>query len=419
VTPFWHRFQGAGPRAVVLNVPNAFMQRPFNGVEVFSLASDHTLLPMSSTPAGIAEQLSREFGRHPFSEEGYGLMTLKEFLAVRDEMIGVAEWSGDLYLKMMRDETWDVFLAVFAVLHRAGHRLWSLTNVVDIKTGAEREQASDALRQVYIACDRALGRLVDASGPDAVQMLFSFHGMHANHSREWILPEMLRRVLADSDGARTDARPSLLQAARDLVPPSWRTRVKEALPPRYRQRLTLFWRLGQVDWSKTRAFVIPLEVQVGIRINLKGREAQGIVQPGAEYESLCRTIREGLSDFVDSETRVPLITDVYPARDVFSGGRTDWLPDLLATWNDEPSARHRLITSTRYGDIPWPTPGHNPEGRSGNHTAEGFLIAHGAGVRRGEIRDAHILDLAPTLYSLLGLPAPAGMEGKVLPLMTE
>ncbi|HLD94743.1 MAG TPA: hypothetical protein VI703_11135, partial [Anaerolineales bacterium] len=59
-------------------------------------------------------------------------------------------------------------------------------------------------------------------------------------------------------------------------------------------------------------------------------------------------------------------------------------------------------------------PGRNPEGRSGNHFPEGFLIATGKGIKEGAISDAHILDLAPTILNLLGQPVPDLMEGKVL-----
>ena len=101
---------------------------------------------------------------------------------------------------------------------------------------------------------------------------------------------------------------------------------------------------------------------------------------------------------------------------LFEGERLSALPDLIVRWADSPAAAHRAIRSPLFGEIPWPTPGRNPEGRGGNHRPEGMLITAGPGVRRGPIGKAHILDLAPTILKLLGQPVPAEMEGKLLQL---
>ncbi len=55
-----------------------------------------------------------------------------------------------------------------------------------------------------------------------------------------------------------------------------------------------------VDWSKTRAYAMGLG---NIYINLKGREAQGIVKPGAEYDALRAEIKTKLEAFVDDRDR--------------------------------------------------------------------------------------------------------------------
>jgi hypothetical protein len=94
------------------------------------------------------------------------------------------------------------------------------------------------------------------------------------------------------------------------------------------------------------------------------------------------------------------------------------LPDLLVLWAQTPAADHRALVSSRYGRIEWPTPGHNPDGRSGNHRPQGFLIAAGERMGRGSsIEGAHIVDLAPTACALLGVPQPLKMCGKVIPVI--
>ncbi len=50
----------------------------------------------------------------------------------------------------------------------------------------------------------------------------------------------------------------------------------------------------------------------------------------------------------------------------------------------------------------------------GNHRMEGVLLAHGRGIRRGAIAGASLMDLAPTVLHLLGMPVPDDMDGRVL-----
>jgi predicted AlkP superfamily phosphohydrolase/phosphomutase len=80
---------------------------------------------------------------------------------------------------------------------------------------------------------------------------------------------------------------------------------------------------------------------------------------------------------------------------------------------------HKLWDQTGvYGAAPWPTPGRNPDGRSGHHRSEGFLVAAGEGILpTTRIEPAHILDLAPTLCDLLGVPKAPGMRGQPISLI--
>ncbi|MBL8058238.1 MAG: hypothetical protein JNK29_16155 [Anaerolineales bacterium] len=52
---------------------------------------------------------------------------------------------------------------------------------------------------------------------------------------------------------------------------------------------------------------------------------------------------------------------------------------------------------------------------NGSHRPDGVLIMAGPGVRGGgALGDAHLRDVAPTVLALLGEPAPADLDGRVL-----
>jgi len=51
----------------------------------------------------------------------------------------------------------------------------------------------------------------------------------------------------------------------------------------------------------------------------------------------------------------------------------------------------------------------------GNHTMNGILVMHDSCVRKGfRVEEASILDVAPTVLHLAGVPVPDGMDGHVL-----
>jgi predicted AlkP superfamily phosphohydrolase/phosphomutase len=153
-----------------------------------------------------------------------------------------------------------------------------------------------------------------------------------------------------------------------------------------------------------------------VRINRRGREMHGIVEPGAPFEALCRRIADGLASFVDADSGEPIVATVGRTDQLLSGGAgTAGLPDLIVRWSDRPAACHRAVRSPTLGAVAWPTPGRHPDGRSGNHRPEGFLIATGPALPHGiELPPAHIVDLAPSIRALLGLPAHPAMTGRSL-----
>jgi predicted AlkP superfamily phosphohydrolase/phosphomutase len=416
LTPFWRTLSRGGPRVIAIDVPLTYEPEPFNGIEVSNWGTHDAIIGSMTSPPALMDELRREFGPPPRENEEYGLLPVEELLAIRDRQVAVVDSVAGLSLELMRREPWDLFLAVFASCHRAGHKLWDDTGVEGDVPAEKAAELADALRQVYARVDAAIGQLVAAAGDDTTVLVFSLHGMGENTSRADLLPEMLRRVLAGGPPAAEGVgRPGLLKRMRELIPNRWRHEVKQRLPLALQDRLTAFWRVGRVDWSATRAFCLVADLQGYVRLNVRGREAEGIVAPGEEYDRLCAEIAEGLATFVDGDSGAPVVGEVVRADRLYEGGaRRELLPDLIVQWARTRRATERSIQSPRYGTIELPAPGKNADGRGGNHRPHGFLLAAGPGVAAGHLGEAHIMDLAPTVYALLGMAPPAEMRGRVV-----
>jgi len=234
---------------------------------------------------------------------------------------------------------------------------------------------------------------------------------------------MLELVLKDLGFAsRAPQQASPLHSLRAAVPVEWRTSVKQRLPVVVQDTLSRFWRrVDNRDWSKTPAFALMGDLQALVQVNLKGREAQGIVEPGREYETLCDRITEGLMSFKDADTGEALVTRIGRGDKLYPEAHYDvGLPDLVICWNNTPARFHRKIVSARLGSVDWPCPGYPLDGRSGHHGPQGWLIATGEHIRAGtNFGMASVWDLNATIHDLLGVPRPAPALGNAIAALRQ
>ena len=429
--PFWRTLSEAGRTTVALDLPMTFPPQPFSGVELSGWSTHDRFAPPSSYPADRLRQVRREFGPSPIGEENYGTETARDLLGLRDELIHATAKVAEAGRALMRREPWDLFMLGFGATHRGGHKLWDASGLSESPDAGTRKQLDAALRDVYVACDRAIGELV-ANAPDNCTLLVgSLHGMGPNTTRSAVLPLMLERILEEprevvgqGDEAITGSETNEDSGGRglkDLLPESWRLAIKRRLPMTWQDRLTTSYFMGPIDWPTTPAFCLIADLQGYIRINVRGREARGIVSPGAEYDELCDRIASGIATFCDADTGEPIVHSVKRADRLFPGGaRLMDLPDILVRWARTEAAQHREIVSPQYGSVAWPCPGINPDGRSGNHRPEGFLLAAGDGIEPGsEFIDGDIRDLAPTIFRLLDVsPDLPPLQGVPIPAVT-
>ncbi|MFW6038885.1 MAG: alkaline phosphatase family protein [bacterium] len=420
-TPFYRRLGPLGKRVVAIDVPMMYEPEPFDGLEVVSWGSYDKHSPLASHPPGLVHELGRKYHKLPIGPEYGELQGIRMQLKLRDALIAGTEKAGDACRDLLRREDWDLFIAGFGAPHRAGHNFWDHSSIRedDVPEPLLREH-DDAIRAVYIAADRQLGKLIEAAPANTSIVALATHGMGPTNKRSELLPEMLDRILHDRRGeadALMAAQGGLLKRVRKMVPTVWRQTVKRRLPKGVQDRIMAFWAgAPQRDWSQTRAFV--LLADGSIRVNLKGRERDGVVPP-AEFEPLLQQIEEGLATWKDEATGEPLVKRVLRGADLWPevepAKRSPSTPDLIVQWSDRPTIQTQRMTSSRYGPLRWPWPNKQPTGNSGHHVPTGWLMIADDRLAPGtSIEDAQGLDLAPTLMHLMGLDPFADMRGRVL-----
>lgn len=163
---------------------------------------------------------------------------------------------------------------------------------------------------------------------------------------------------------------------------------------------------GGVDWTRTRAYTLGLS---GLYLNLKGREAHGIVAPGSEAEALKQELVRRLSNLPDPEREAVAVRNVYPTDEIYAGPYLHAAPDLIVGYN----TGYRTSWDAALGKVTAQVFEDNEKAWSGDHCVDPLLVP---GVlfcnRKVEAVNPGIEDLAPTALSLFGIEAPAWMDGK-------
>ncbi len=316
---------------------------------------------------------------------------------------------------LLDQDAWDLAVVGFCETHPASHYLWP-AGADSVETGDPA--AFGPLRNVYRALDTAIGALRERLPADAVLMVTSGDGVRPNRCGWHLLPAVLERLGYTSSNrpsaAAADAPPpSPAQAARGRLIAAVKRNVAAVLPWRLRDRIGVWLQMSGIDWSKTRAFTLPTDLEGCIRINLRGREPHGIVEPGAEYAALCEEIRGRLEELVNPATGAPAVRKVWIRDQVFPGPKQEELPDVLVSWNDEASLT--ALQSPRFGEVA----GVNPDVRSGTHSASGFLLAAGPAVPAGIRGRGRLTDVAPTVLALLGSTRDRDLDGRPLDALTQ
>ncbi len=161
-----------------------------------------------------------------------------------------------------------------------------------------------------------------------------------------------------------------------------------------------------VDWSRTRAYTMGLN---GLYLNIKGREREGVVSPGAEAEALKDELHRKLDGLVDPDSGRAGITGVFDCDSTYAGPYVDNAPDLIIGYGDGFRASWDSVMGKVTGQIFED----NVKAWSGDHCVDPRLVPGVlfSNYKIGEENPA-IVDVAPTMLKLFGLGIPAHIDGK-------
>ncbi|MCK5504050.1 MAG: alkaline phosphatase family protein, partial [Thermodesulfovibrionia bacterium] len=160
-----------------------------------------------------------------------------------------------------------------------------------------------------------------------------------------------------------------------------------------------------VDWKNTKAYALGFG---SVYFNIKGRERQGIVEPGAGADSLANKIADELVKLTDTKDGQSVVRNVYKNKDIYSGSCINSSPDLVVGFQDG----YRSSWQTAIGGSPAAIIEDNLKKWSGDHIVDpsivpGILLTN----FNINVEKLHQMDIAPTVLTCFGMSAD-DMEGK-------
>ncbi|MGD8240458.1 MAG: alkaline phosphatase family protein [Armatimonadota bacterium] len=187
----------------------------------------------------------------------------------------------------------------------------------------------------------------------------------------------------------------------------------------------------ELDWRRSKIVLGDHPLAQNIWINLKGRDPDGIVEPGDEYEEVRTQVINTLYEIRDPETGMCPVALACRKEDAEHLGQ--WGPNVgdiiyfLAPGYTNNVNIHSVgpIDPALLPDdgVEPMSDGHqgvhhcyHPTARFGGCSVRGVFIVAGPGTKAGYEREAPMwtVDVAPTLAYLIGTPAPRDTEGTIV-----
>jgi predicted AlkP superfamily phosphohydrolase/phosphomutase len=408
----WQIFSEAERTVGVMNVPITYPPEQVNGFIIGGMLS-----PVGVTFTYPVDLLDRYAGHmKPYRiapSVQYKPGNEAEFTA---DLLDLVKRRGAYALQLMADYPHDFLMFHFQATDNMQHAFWKFVDPTHpLYDPQAAERFGPALKQLYQCIDDFVGQMLDRLTDDTTVVVMSDHGFGSLHYvvnlNLFLLDQGLLQL---KHGAWTQLKTGLFRAG--LTPASFWHLIERTGLQNYVWHVSKstrnkvvgkFLSFDDVDWSHTLAYSIGHVGQ--IYINVKGREPEGIVEPGADYEAVRQRVSEVLRQLRHPETDQPLVDRIVPGDQVVHGPYVYRSPDLHIVMDNHQTIAFPLFATDRHIVT------RQIRGDSGCHRPHGILIAWGPEIKAGEtVQGAHITDLAPTILHLMKLPVPDDLDGHVL-----
>lgn len=358
--PVWNILNASGKRVLLMNIPMTDPPDPIDGL--FIAGFPH----LNHTGFTHPPELEDRLGDYVLDE-----LQIKLFPGKEDSLL--AAYHRDvasrkrIMLEWLADEPFDMMWVVFTATDRIQHTFWIFMDPENPNYDAEKaEHYGEAIHDLWVAVDRALGEILTAIGPEATTLVMSDHGFG---------------------------------------------------PMRYDLRLQNFLRSSASGFTEQEAngiYVLDPGDASRIYIARRGRDPGAVWSP-AEALSVRRKLVAALKAAVDPRTGRKICEAVWVNEGLFAGTYAEKGPDVVVL----PSYGYFLTFGEIEPSDESPVIAPHTDKVSAWHRMNGIYAIRGTRIRPGR-RDGDggdlysLVDIVPTVLYLMGQPVPDGLDGDVM-----
>ena len=415
----WQHLSSQGKRCLVIDAPYVRLDPALNGSMILDwgvhVAADGMNIEFQTHPPGLKDELLSVIGPDPTHGkrcDSRKLESLADYETMLSEYLLRIEKKADMTAYMLAKGGWDFAETVFTDLHCLGHHFWHIRDESHPQHNARMLKAlGDPLLRAFRALDTAIGKILDVLDSRTTVLFYLSHGMGPQYTGTGLLDKLLSIIERGKPAGWAD-RPmkARVRQAWRKVPGGIRARLRGLRKP-----VAGMLDTTEIDLDRsTRQFfeVHANNATGGVRLNLKGREVNGKVDP-QDAPELLKKLKRSILDVKNADTGEPIASDCIITSDVYTGQYESYLPDMLVVWNR--SAPIRRVESPEVGTV------RQDYGnfRTGDHTPAGAFMASGQQIGQGQLDGpVDVVDFFSTMTAILGVDS-AETDGQPISAMVN
>ena len=410
----WDLVGAAGQKVGVVTVPVTYPAWKVNGFMVSGYPTPDTGKNYTYPPE-LANEIPALVGDAAFFKSATHFTLLRE-------MKRLLHLCADVSVEQMLKDDYGLFIMVVGATDRAHHDWWKYIDPDHPAYDPEEARLyGDLILETYQTADACVGKFLEVVDENTTVIVMSDHGGGAHPRYYFNTDHFLRTLNLLKPGAKASRSNKGLKAAfkqfyrAKIRRFPYLEKVYRSLPQGLKKIATnldsqTMMNLDMIDWGQTKAYRFPMYPPVeGIMINVAGRQPQGCVQPGEEYEAIRTRILEEVRNLRDPRTGEPIVLEAYRREEIYHGERIETAPDIILVTRD------CYKGGTGIDELVSAVPLDVVQKLSGVHRMDGIILARGPHIRKNTILEgAGIIDVAPTIMYVLGIPIPSDMDGKPL-----
>lgn len=362
----WDILGKHGKKSIVIGVPPTYPPKPIEGYLITCFLTPDTEKEFTY-PAGLKDEIKQVADKYIIDVSNFRSAEKKDLL---NQIYLMTENRFKVARYLLESKEWEFFMMVEMGPDRIHHGFWSYCDPGHARY-VKGNKFENAIKDYYKYLDDEIGRLLPLFDKETLVMVVSDHGAKKMAGgiaiNQWLMEKGYLHIKSVQD------------------------------------KITAIGNVS-IDWSKTRAWGEG-GYYSRIFLNVKGREPQGVIEPG-EYGDVRSALKEKLESMTD-EAGKNIGTKVFYPEDLY--GKCNKIPpDLIVYIGD---LNLRSIGSIGHPGIY--VYDNDTGSDDANHDYYGIFMMNGKG-NRGWVNGTGILDVAPTVLDYLGIKVPRDMTGEVI-----